>query len=312
VAAEIERKYLVRTDGWRRRADGGTPIVQGYLAVAPQPEVRVRRAGDLGFVTVKTGRGLVRTEHEWPLPPQDADRLLTGCPALVEKVRHRVPVDDLVWEVDVYRGRHAGLVVAEVELPTADHPLTPPEWVGEEVTGDRRYGNAALALHGLPGARPAVYVASALGPSEAGRRYAADVLLPALRDAGLEPLDPWDLPDDPTDAARRIADAPARREALARAQRAVAARRGALIRSASGVFAVLDGPEIDSGTAAEIGFAAALGIPCVGVRTDLRSAGDNEATVVNPQVEWFIESTGGAVHRDVPAAVAALAASLRT
>jgi len=135
------------------------------------------------------------------------------------------------------------------------------------------------------------YVASPLGFSEATRGYYAD-LLEALRAAGVEPLDPWADPDGATAAAFAAARALAPGESRVAAFRAVNAGLGAAnadaIRRADTVLAVLDGPDVDSGTAAEVGFAAALGKPVVGLRLDTRRTGENEGATVNLQVEAFL------------------------
>ncbi|HEX4489731.1 MAG TPA: nucleoside 2-deoxyribosyltransferase [Acidimicrobiia bacterium] len=154
--------------------------------------------------------------------------------------------------------------------------------------------------------RPKVYVAGPLGFSESGRRYHESVVLPALVDAGFEPLDPWVL-----EAAELAVFALERghRDRIARlpdVNRAIGARNAELIRAASCVLAILDGSDVDSGTAAEIGYAAARSRPVVGLRTDLRPGGDNEATTVNLQVEWFVESTGGTICTTLDRAIQAL------
>jgi nucleoside 2-deoxyribosyltransferase len=150
-----------------------------------------------------------------------------------------------------------------------------------------------------------VYLASPLGFSETTRGYYV-TLLGALTRAGFTPLDPWaDAASVAAEltAAERLAGA----ERLA-ALRALNARLGAgnaeAISIADAVLAVLDGVDVDSGTAAEIGFAAALGKPVVGLRLDLRRTGDNDGSVVNLQVEHFLT---GPVHRTLPAALDALA-----
>jgi nucleoside 2-deoxyribosyltransferase len=156
-----------------------------------------------------------------------------------------------------------------------------------------------------------VYLAGPFGFTEAGRRFHHEVLIPAVRAAGLEPLDPWDL-DPAIQAALELpADAPGRIERLVEANQAIGARNAALIEAAAGVLAVLDGADVDSGTAAEVGYAAALRRPVVGVRLDLRRTGENDATIVNLQVEWFIRTTGGDVGRDLDEAIARLAELVR-
>lgn len=151
-----------------------------------------------------------------------------------------------------------------------------------------------------------VYVASPLGFTPAGAAWSRDVLLPALRAAGLEPLDPWAT--DEGAALGALADADVTQ--LRAADDRVGAANVELIRRADGVLAVLDGSDVDSGTAAEIGCASAWGKVVVGVRTDTRRTGDNAGALVNLQVEHFITRTGGSVHTEVDAAVADLAALL--
>ena len=149
---ERERKFLVDT-----LPDGlGPPVSvrQGYLAVDGEVEVRVRDAGGQHTLTVKGGRGRDRTEVDTPLDETQFGALwpLTDG-RRIEKERHRVPIDvRLTAEVDVYRGRHQGLRVVEVEFHAEVDPdaFTPPDWFGPEVTGDPRYANAGLAATAGP------------------------------------------------------------------------------------------------------------------------------------------------------------------
>jgi nucleoside 2-deoxyribosyltransferase len=157
--------------------------------------------------------------------------------------------------------------------------------------------------------RPVVYLAGPLGFTEPGRRFHDEVVVTAVRAAGFEVADPW-AGGGAIEAARGIADHDERRRALARANRAAAEDNAAMIEDADGVLAVLDGADVDSGTAAEIGYAAALEVPVVGWRSDLRNSGDNEATVVNLQVEYFIDRSGGVIETSLDAALAALAARM--
>ncbi len=151
MAVEIERKFLVR-DLSVIAGVAGTQIRQGYLSVAPARTVRVRRAGDRGFLTVKgrpAGSSLRRPEFEYEIPAADADELLDtlALRPLIEKTRYRVAAGGYVWEIDVFAGENDGLVVAEVELPADDAHVVPPEWAGAEVTADPRYLNANLRAH---------------------------------------------------------------------------------------------------------------------------------------------------------------------
>lgn len=150
-----------------------------------------------------------------------------------------------------------------------------------------------------------VYVASPLGFDEPGRAFSAGVLLPALMAREVEVLDPW-AGGAAIVAALALDDPGARRAALREANRSVAADNVAMIEACDAVFAVLDGVDVDSGTASEIGYAAALGKPVIGWRSDLRDAGDNEAALVNLQVEHFVRANGGSLHTALDAAVAAL------
>lgn len=146
-----------------------------------------------------------------------------------------------------------------------------------------------------------VYVASPLGFTEAGRVFYRERLLPALEDAGIEPLDPWTWEADYLHVSKL--EVAAQRSALETLNRRVGQRNEDLIRESAAVLAVLDGEDVDSGTAAEVGFASALGRPVVGWRSDLRSGGDNPAAVVNIQVEHFIVQSGGTIERELRDAI---------
>ena len=147
MGMEIERKFLVRGDGWR--TGPGTACCQGYLNRDKQRTVRVRILGDAAFLTIKgPSVDAVRPEFEYPIPVADARELLALCERpLIEKRRHCVEHGGLTWEVDEFLDENAGLVVAEVELPAPDHPVTLPDWVGDEVTRDHRYSNSSLSCH---------------------------------------------------------------------------------------------------------------------------------------------------------------------
>jgi CYTH domain-containing protein len=143
---EIERKFLVASDAWRRGAVGER-YRQGYLSTEPERTVRVRLAGEAGFLTVKgRGEGAARAEYEYPIPREHAEEMLDRLclRPLIEKTRYRIPFAGLTWEVDEFSGDNAGLVVAEVELEDERQPVALPPWVGREVTDDPRYANASL------------------------------------------------------------------------------------------------------------------------------------------------------------------------
>ncbi|WP_035987773.1 CYTH domain-containing protein [Leptolyngbya sp. KIOST-1] len=147
MGVEIERKFLVVGDGWRGLAQGEV-MRQGYIPTQDARTVRVRRAGDRAYLTLKgPAVGLVRPEFEYPIPVEDAESILaTLCtPPLVEKTRYRLPLGAVVWEIDEFWGDNQGLIVAEVELNSPDQPVDLPEWIGAEVTADPRYQNSNLA-----------------------------------------------------------------------------------------------------------------------------------------------------------------------
>lgn len=151
MAKEIERKFLVN-DLSVLRGRRGVSIVQGYLAKEAMT-VRVRILGRKAFLTVKgPSLGLCRDEFEYPIPRADALAMLDSyCgPGLIRKTRYRVPHGRHVFEVDVFEGKLAGLVIAEVELRSETEEVDLPPWIGVEVTYDRRFGNFSLARREVP------------------------------------------------------------------------------------------------------------------------------------------------------------------
>ncbi len=146
-------------------------------------------------------------------------------------------------------------------------------------------------------------MASPLGFTESGRLFWREVLDPALRQAGIDVLDPWDAVAGGWFAEAETLREPERTVRLAAVNERVGRRNVELIDRCDGVLAVLDGTDVDSGTAAEVGYAGARGKPVVGLRTDLRPGGDNRATPVNLQVAYFIYASGGTVSSRVADAV---------
>ena len=155
-----------------------------------------------------------------------------------------------------------------------------------------------------------VYVASPYGFSLPTRLFYEATLLPALIAAGADVLDPWSAPFDDLTVALALPPGPQADIAIRAANERHGAYNRQLLDRCGAVFAVLDGTDVDSGTAAEIGYAAALGRPVVGWRSDLRQTGETGA-MVNLQVEHFVTWSGGSVHRDLDESVAALGALLR-
>jgi adenylate cyclase len=149
---EIERKFLVSAIPEDRGP--GTRILQGYLPLtSEETELRVRRKGDHTILTVKRGRGLDRSEDEVAISSEVFDALWPLTEGRrIEKTRYEIPYQGAKIELDEYAGDLAGLLVAEVELPSREAAASfePPAWFGEDVTEGGRYGNRELAEHGRP------------------------------------------------------------------------------------------------------------------------------------------------------------------
>ncbi|MFL6657602.1 MAG: CYTH domain-containing protein [Massilia sp.] len=149
MGVEIERKFLLTGDAWRAL---GKPVLlrQGYLSSTPERTVRVRIEGGEGSLTIKgKSSGATRGEWEYPIPLADAVELLDRLceQPLIEKYRSRIAIGAHTWEVDEFIGANQGLVVAEIELASEDEHFDKPDWVGEEVTHERRYFNSSLIRH---------------------------------------------------------------------------------------------------------------------------------------------------------------------
>jgi len=145
---EIERKFLVK-DRYKQFAFTNTRITQGYISSVPERIVRVRINGEKGYITIKGKSnisGTSRYEWEKEIPVNDARELLVLCePGIIDKTRFLVQVGKFTFEVDEFYGENEGLVVAEVELSSEEEAFDKPEWLGKEVTGDKRYYNSKLA-----------------------------------------------------------------------------------------------------------------------------------------------------------------------
>jgi len=149
MGKEIERKFLVKGDEWKKLGKG-TVYRQGYLSTVKERVVRVRTIDDKGYLTIKgINRGATRLEYEYEIPLQDANEMLDElCERpLIEKTRYVVPYAGLKWEIDEFAGENEGLVFAEVELTDENQKIELPDWIGEEVTDDPRYFNSNLIKH---------------------------------------------------------------------------------------------------------------------------------------------------------------------
>ncbi len=148
IDMEIERKYLIKNDNWRKLSTKKIIIKQGYISTNPESTVRIRITDSKSFITIKgKGTELAHPEFEYEIPTKDAEEMFglfcknTG----IEKIRHIVEYEGHIWEIDEFGGRHKGLVFAEVELKDEEEKVLLPDWIGEEVTGNPRYYNSNLA-----------------------------------------------------------------------------------------------------------------------------------------------------------------------
>lgn len=143
---EIERKFLLKDDSWKKDATG-VYYKQAYLNEKGDNTVRVRIEGEVAKLTIKSkATNISRMEFEYDIPMEDAENLflIAKTPA-VEKYRYKVNFEGHCWEIDEFLGLNQGLVVAEIELESEEENFVKPAWIGEEVSGDRRYTNASLA-----------------------------------------------------------------------------------------------------------------------------------------------------------------------
>ena len=148
MALEIERKFLVKGDGYKAMAYSSSRIAQGYICSERGRTVRVRIRDEKGYLTIKgpaDERGLGRYEWEKEISLNEAQELMKLCePGMIDKTRYLVRAGKHVFEVDEFYGDNEGLVIAEVELSSEDESYEKPDFVGEEVTGDVKYYNSFL------------------------------------------------------------------------------------------------------------------------------------------------------------------------
>ena len=148
---EVERKFLVISEAYKKEATSQRHIIQGFLSIEPERTVRVRLQNGLGKITIKgisDEEGVSRSEWEYDIPGEEAQQLLELCKgSLIAKTRYEVPSGEHIFEVDVFEGKNEGLVIAEVELEDPDESFEKPHWLGQEVTGDPKYYNAQLSTN---------------------------------------------------------------------------------------------------------------------------------------------------------------------
>lgn len=150
---EIERKFLVKNNDFINKSIKKETIIQGYLNTHPERSVRIRIKDEKAFLTVKgksNSTGISRFEWEKEISVIEAQNLLPLCePFPIEKVRYQVPFQGVLFEVDVFSGNHNGLIIAEIELNDENQNFPIPNWLGQEVTGQKQYYNSYLSKNSI-------------------------------------------------------------------------------------------------------------------------------------------------------------------
>ncbi|MFV8368949.1 CYTH domain-containing protein [Flavobacterium sp. LB2R40] len=148
---EIERKFLVKNDSFKKEAFAESPIAQGYLSSVPERTVRVRIRANKGYLTIKgasNSNGLSRFEWEKEIPVTEAKALLLLCEkGVIDKTRFEIKSGNHIIEVDEFHGENEGLLIAEIELDSETDVFEKPNWLGQEVSGDVRYYNAYISTN---------------------------------------------------------------------------------------------------------------------------------------------------------------------
>jgi len=147
MAVEIERKFLLSSDEWRTQIDHSICMRQGYLSCTESSAIRVRIENEQAHINVKKSLdGIHRLEYEYGIPLDDAEEMLDkiAIRPIIEKTRHEIRIGKHLWEIDEFLGDNKGLIVAEIELGSADEVFERPDWIGKEVSQDTRYFNSSL------------------------------------------------------------------------------------------------------------------------------------------------------------------------
>ena len=150
MGIEIERKFLVKNDQWRKSVVSDAVMKQGYIANQANASVRVRIAKGRAHLNIKSSTiGIKRAEFEYDIPIEEAEVILDQVAEqpFIDKTRYKVKCGDHIWELDIFEGANSGLIVAEIELNSEDEAFELPEWAGEEVSGDPKYYNVNLVNH---------------------------------------------------------------------------------------------------------------------------------------------------------------------
>ncbi len=150
MGIEIERKFLVKNDQWRKSVVSDAVMKQGYVANQTNASVRVRIANGKAHLNIKSSTiGIKRAEFEYEIPLEEAEEILAQIAEqpFIDKTRYKVKCGEHIWELDIFEGANRGLIVAEIELNSEDEAFELPEWVGDEVSGDSKYYNVSLVNH---------------------------------------------------------------------------------------------------------------------------------------------------------------------
>lgn len=150
MGVETERKFLVNKEKWLLLPKpSGILMRQGYLSIEPECTIRVRMAGQQGFLTIKgKTTGASRNEFEYQIPYKDAKELFENLSvATLSKVRYKMMHRDKLWETDEFLDENEGLIIAEIELRSEEESFDKPDWLEKEVTTDEKYYNSYLATH---------------------------------------------------------------------------------------------------------------------------------------------------------------------
>ena len=150
MAIEVEHKFLLANDDWRKEVNRSIDFRQGYLSSQSSSSIRVRIANNQAWLNIKSATiGNWRNEYEYEIPLEDANEIIDNLcrKPLIEKTRHFVEYAQHCWEIDEFKGENEGLIVAEIELTSIDETFSKPGWVGREVTDDLRYYNNNLSAH---------------------------------------------------------------------------------------------------------------------------------------------------------------------
>lgn len=150
MAKEIERKFTVISDDWKNNVSHSCRFRQGYMGTDDKASIRIRIEDDKANINIKSATlGISRHEFEYEIPLTDAEEMLNNLchQPQIDKIRHFVEYQGKTWEIDVFEGDNAGLVVAELELDSETEPFEKPDWAGEDVSHDTRYYNVCLVKH---------------------------------------------------------------------------------------------------------------------------------------------------------------------